>query len=331
MNQQGLRLDSALLKRIAKLLVAGALVWSVLRRVEFVRMWELVQRFEITYLVPVFASLLVVLFFRALRWQLLVSAETPINFRSAYATYGFSAIAMSVWPGIGELGRAALLRSQNDISVSFGVGVVVLEKLIDSGFLVGILGWAFIGAMEPGSKSWSWLAMLFGPVLLWLSPQVRRVQWPSLSLKSDLGWFARPLLFLKSTPFIRRFAVGLLLLVQIDRQQRCRLLLMSSLIWIFNYLIYFWMLQAYGVRPAWHAAGVLMTASFVGLSVAVVPGGLGTLQWAAIAALAVVGLSADLATVLSFTVQFLLLPITIIWGLMGLWLGQVPISHSFRG
>jgi hypothetical protein len=133
------RLGTGLVRGGIGILVSAACVFLVLRGVDVGRTADLLAGARPAWLVVAVAGIMADLFFRALRWQILVAPirRVPLGRLSGYMLVGY--LANNVLPArLGELVRSHYLGDREGISRSATLGTVVVERVVDTVVLVGI-------------------------------------------------------------------------------------------------------------------------------------------------------------------------------------------------
>jgi len=133
-------MNKATLQRTIPVLLAGLLLWYVIRDVP---LQEIGNQFRLAnYGWLSLVGLLIGLFYvvRAARWQLTLQAigYQPSLFRATVALLAGSLASMIV-PGAGELTRCGSLQRTDGIPISQGIGSVVAERIVDLFMLALVL------------------------------------------------------------------------------------------------------------------------------------------------------------------------------------------------
>jgi uncharacterized protein (TIRG00374 family) len=121
------------------ILISVACLFLVLRGVDLGHTADLLGSAQSAWLLLAVAGILADLFFRAIRWQILVAPirHVPLRRLSGYMLVGY--LANNVLPArLGELVRSHYLGDREGISRSATLGTVVVERVVDTVVLVGI-------------------------------------------------------------------------------------------------------------------------------------------------------------------------------------------------
>ncbi len=133
------RLGTGLFRGAIGILVSAACLFLALRGVDLGRTADLLAGARPAWLLLAVAAIVADLFFRAVRWQILVAPirRVPLRRLSGYMLVGY--LANNVLPArLGELVRSHYLGDREGISRSATLGTVVVERVVDTVVLVGI-------------------------------------------------------------------------------------------------------------------------------------------------------------------------------------------------
>jgi uncharacterized protein (TIRG00374 family) len=133
------RLTTGLARSALGLLISALCIYLVLRGVDLGQTASLLGSVRLQWLALAVLCFGADLFFRALRWQCLITPihRVPLRRLSAYMLVGY--LANNVLPArLGELVRSHYLGDREGISRSATLGTVVVERIVDTVVLVGI-------------------------------------------------------------------------------------------------------------------------------------------------------------------------------------------------
>ena len=139
------RLSGGLVRAGLGVAISVVCIALALRGVDLGKTWSLLESARLQWIG--LAALFVVadLFFRALRWQVLIRPIHPVPLRrlTGYMLVGY--LANNFLPArLGELVRSHYLGDREGISRSATLGTVVVERVVDTVVLVGIGGAAIL-------------------------------------------------------------------------------------------------------------------------------------------------------------------------------------------
>ncbi len=310
------------------LALGGLLLWLAAREVNLADVAGVLAQADPGWVVGAVGSVLLSLFFRSLRWQILLAPGRPNAPRLSH-----SLLLASLFVGqllnalvptrLGDLSRAYVV-GREGLSRSFVLGTVVVEKLFDAVayglLLLGLLALTPLPAWaRPAVISFVILmAMLFVALVLTGFNRGRLLGWLTTA---RLPWLPRSL----QLGVARRLDAGLVSLDVLQRRATvAQLLIWSLLIWgmgaLTNYLLFF----ALGLDLPAAAALLLLIVLQVSVTLPPSPGNFGIFEGICIFTLAVFGV--DRTTGLSYGLLLhavVFLP-TVIGGLislgrLGLW------------
>jgi len=133
------RLTTNLARSAIGVLISVVCVWLVLRGVDLGQTARLLGSAQLPWLILAIAAISSDMFFRALRWQVLIAPikRVPLRRLAAYMMVGY--LANNFLPArLGELVRSHYLGDREGISRSATLGTVVVERIVDTVVLVGI-------------------------------------------------------------------------------------------------------------------------------------------------------------------------------------------------
>jgi uncharacterized protein (TIRG00374 family) len=133
------RLTTKLARSAIGVLISVVCVWLVLRGVDLGQTARLLGSAQLPWLIVAVLAISSDMFFRALRWQVLIAPikRVPLRRLAGYMMVGY--LANNFLPArLGELVRSHYLGDREGISRSATLGTVVVERIVDTVVLVGI-------------------------------------------------------------------------------------------------------------------------------------------------------------------------------------------------
>lgn len=302
------------------------------------------------FIVPAVLLYFVALFFRALRWQYLLSPVAKIATSRLFPVVSVGYMANNLLPArLGEVARAYYLQRREGVSTSTGLATVIVERIYDGLTLLFfvalaapflIFGGLVDGAGTTSELSWAILggltALVFVAAIVILT---------LITVKPGFSGFIEGLANLlpvgirpRARNLIVHFIGGLSVLREPKRH--LGLFLLSLPVWILEGSMYLVIAFSFDLHnfftPAILVVPVVMLVTAVSnLATAIPssPGSIGTFEFPAVAALALVGLGGELgggegvAGAYVFLVHITaLVPVTVL-GLLYLWLGNISLSR----
>ena len=136
-------------RNILVVVLAGVLMWLVLRRVDLLSVWSEIRRARVDLVFWAGALSVLSLLIRVIRWQGLLAPIKGVGFLSAFRATVMGFAVNALLPGrLGEVFRPYVLARREHLSASAALATIVLERLLDliavvllfSVFLIGFSG-----------------------------------------------------------------------------------------------------------------------------------------------------------------------------------------------
>jgi glycosyltransferase 2 family protein len=256
---------------------------------------------------------------RALRWQILLTAEKHIPTRNVFWANMAGYLGNNILPArAGELIRATYVSKENNLSVSYSLATGLVERFIDLVALVilgstslaiaGILSDPLQGALKvmSGIAIVGIIALLVMP---YIGGRLRRIlaalPLVSLSAKEKIGGL------------LKQFVRGLEALHHPKRA--AAFILFTSLIWLIDGIGVIILARALHLQFTLTESFLLLAA--IGLSSAIpsTPGYIGVYQFAAVIVLQPFGISKTSAVTFIIFLQVASILIVALWGGLAIW------------
>lgn len=228
------------------------------------------------------SSVLIALFFYSLffllktyRWRTLLHCDDKISF-SRLLSYVLIAYSGSVIlpMQLGEVFRVGALKQHHDVSMSFSLTGITIEKALDVTVIVlfAMFAVGLSGVGTDSTKDWLILVALVLSGVLMTLLAVYRLLLGLLSQKHKLTLHAT----------WERTLVSLLKNVKkaftLVKKQVLRLALQSILMWLVLAASLYFVILAIGLELSWWMVFILLFYSAVGLMLPTAPGFIGTIQ-----------------------------------------------------
>lgn len=260
-----------------------ALVWPA--PAERARLVEAMARLDYAYLAGFVGLLVAVHFFRAWRWNNLL---TPLGARLgagrllAVSSVGFMAI-LALPARLGEFVRPALIRKKGQVSATAALGTVAVERIID-GLLISLLVFAaFFALRGPDAPSWmmptAYAALaVFTAAMVFLGFAMR---WPGQTVTIAVTVSGLRLLSPRIAAVIRDKLLSMIsgFLVMRDRRNLIAFVAWSLAYWFTNGLSLWVLSEGFGLELSLIGAFATMGLVGVGISLPNSPGLVGQYQW----------------------------------------------------
>ena len=130
------------------------LLWLCFRKIEFSQVLDYVKTAEYSWMLISLVCLGISLFFRALRWNILIESlgyKTRVS--TTYESILIAYFANTVFPRLGEVTRCGTLTKKENIPFDKSFGTVVSERIIDlvilfaMALLVILFQWNLLGSL----------------------------------------------------------------------------------------------------------------------------------------------------------------------------------------
>ncbi len=142
------------------------LLWLCFRKIEFSQVLDYVRTAKYSWMLISLACLGISLFFRALRWNILIESlgyKTRVS--TTYESVLIAYFANTVFPRLGEVTRCGTLTKKENIPFDKSFGTVVSERIIDLAVL-------FAMALLVILFQWNLLGSL---ITSWLNPLIEKI------------------------------------------------------------------------------------------------------------------------------------------------------------
>ncbi len=320
---------TVLIRILISLVGLGIVAW-VLRGIDLLETGQALLSAQVPYLLLGALLVAVGAFSRILRWKYMLSPRKNISLGTLFGplTIGF-AIGNITATGLGAIPRSLLVSRKESVPVSFVLGTVLLEFVLDAAVVVS---WAAVAAFAVGLPApLPYLLLLFAICIFLIILAFRRrrsMLVPFLPVERMAGLVSRlPEEWREGWEGFQEGASAFLN----DPGSLVRVGLITLWIWVVEALMFWVLLLAAGI-PADPAQGsVVMAFTHVIIGVPSLPGFVGTLDLAAVTSLGTMGFTG--ARVLSYTLiihAFLIVPLTVVGGLMA-WREGITLNWSKLG
>jgi len=279
---------------------------------------------EITWVLAAAAALTMFYLARAARWHLILGRRHPYSLVFWISSLGY--LANNAAPGLGELAKPWLLRTQRSVPFATGMSTVVLERLLDFWGLatIGLLSFVVLGVQ--GSSVPGWLLGVGAGVASAASLMLVATFVAARNVDSVTSWIRGVLDRLPLSAHLGERIYGFM-----DSLLAGAAILRSSLatqialfgstwaIWLINALAAYLAFRAIGLEPepAVLVGGLMAVAVSQGLPAP--PGYIGTYQAIWLLAYSGLGLGPEEKVLAAAIVSHgLILTLTVSYGLMGL-------------
>lgn len=323
-------MDARFWRNVAlSLAVSAGFLYLAFRNVQLEELTEALRRARPGWIMLAIGVSLVLMVFRAWRWQLELLPLERIPLGRLWVVTAVAYMAINLFPArLGEVVRPWLLSRRSSVSFSNVVGNLVVEKTMDSVvilfyILTGLLtvenlpGWVRTGAVLPALFVVTLVVLV---VLLWWRGETFVDRWVLSRLPE--GFRAR----------VKRVLGAIIAGMQVLPNPRLLLavFLVSLALWFLPILSSYIMIRAFDFPVPFSAAVVVFIFIGFGTALPNVPGMVGVYQYACVLALDLFGVDKTAAVAYGIVlnaVQFLTI---VAQGLVALLLAGVRFSDLLR-
>lgn len=149
------------------LLLGFLLLWLCFRKLDLTRIWTDIKSARYSWMLLSLLCLGISLFFRALRWNILIeSLNCKTRISTTYESLLIAYLANAVFPRLGEIVRCGTLAKKEKIPFDKSFGTVISERIIDLLVL-------FLMALLVIVFQWNLLGSL---ITSWFNPLIRKIK-----------------------------------------------------------------------------------------------------------------------------------------------------------
>ncbi len=286
-------------------MVSFLAIYFIVSQLDLARLGTALTTARYEFILPAAGLLLVGMFTRARRWQVLLGGALP--FKRAFSITNVSYLVNGLLPlRIGEVARVVLAhRVQPPVPVLKSASSIIVERLLDLLAVFVLLGFALTtnpnlpaDYRAAASVTIPLLLLGFGTLII-LASQRTRVHQVLGVVTRLFPWFGQ----LNLTDWADHFLDGLLPLTQ--PRLLVRAFFWTALSWGFSLAAGYIVMFAFFDNASWSATALYIAAAAFVIAVPAVPGNIGTYQLAIILALQASGYDepvVDYVQVVSFAV-----------------------------
>jgi uncharacterized protein (TIRG00374 family) len=275
---------------------SGLTLWLAVRQVDAAQVVSAVQALTIWPVVVAVLLTVAGVLTRAERWRWLLRRDGRVGSGSVLRCLLIGYLGNTVLPfRLGEVARTLAVAPLARVSVTFVAMGILIEKILDVGTLLALLGMLGLGVNLP---PWAGYASVAGGILFALLVvglfAVRRFGIAGMELLS-----AR----LPGVTATRRLAAVITSLRRLlealgplgSRQVQARAIPWSLVTWLLGAAFHVSLLWAFGVAPLIPAAVLLLAATNLSMVVPAAPSGLGVYHYLCVLSLGAFGVTTDVA------------------------------------
>jgi len=266
---------------------------------------------------------------RASRWGLLLEPLESLSQRLLLPITCIGFLFIWVLPArLGEVARPYLLQQNSKVGLSPAMGSVVLERLIDSTFLVVLLIICLPALRLPDlilSAFKGFVFILLAAVLLLLLgslPAFRERLFQVVSKILPASWSE----FLTRTA--DTFYSGMQAVISVKRL--LAILALTSVIWGAALAAFLVLFHSMDLHLGLLAGTTVLVLTCLGIALPAAPGFVGNYHYACIVALGLFGVAKDTALAYAILIHFLSMVVLVAMGLISINVSKLKVSFSLR-
>ena len=315
MTQAGGR--SAAIRLLAGIGISVVFVAATVSRVDLAEVADAFRRVDFRVVLITVPLIFVELVLRGLRWRGLLAPMAPVTLGRSVAYLAIGYFANSILPArLGDLARAYLAGQSFGISRLGVLGTVVVERLSDGLFILGLVG--VLGAFVAGGASLAstagWLVLLAGVggvgllvAIIWLrSSDEGRIRMRVRALVDRVLVGAAAL----RSPSGAALVVGLTVVAFLPS--------------IANFAL---LANAAGVQLSIAQCALVMGALALSTSIPAAPGSIGTYEFVGLTILTTIGVNAEVALALVVLIHLIVTIPLALAGLFAAWRLHFRVSE----
>jgi hypothetical protein len=266
---------------------------------------------------------------RSFRWGLLLDPLEPLSQRLLLPITSIGFLFVWILPArLGEVARPYLLQQNSKVGLSPAMGSVVLERLMDSTFLVLLLTICLPALHLPGlilSAFKGFVFILLAAVLLVLFgslPKFRERVFQVVFKVVPSSWSE----FL--THIADTFYSGMQAVMSFKKL--LAILALTSIIWGTGMAAFLVLFHSMDLQLGLLAATTVLVLTCLGIALPAAPGFIGNYHYACIVAMGLFGVAKDTALAYAILMHFLSILVLLAMGLFFINVSKLKVSFSLR-
>ena len=266
---------------------------------------------------------------RSSRWGLMLEPMEPLSQRLLLPITCIGFLFIWILPArLGEVARPYLLQQNSKVGLSPAMGSVVLERLIDSAFLVILLTICLPVLRLPGlilSAFRGFVFILLTAVLLLLLgsvPAFRQRLFHVVSMVLPASWSE----FL--TRMADTFYSGMQAVTSFKRL--LAILALTSIIWGAGLAAFLILFRSMDLHLGLLAGTTVLVLTCLGIALPAAPGFIGNYHYACVVAMGLFGVAKDTALAYAILMHFLTMLVLVAMGVFFINVSKLKVSFSLR-
>ena len=257
--------------------ISLAFLYIGLRGLHIREVWESIRQAHYGWLFPAVAVYFVAVFWRCLRWHLLLRPIKPVPLRTIFPILVIGYMGNNVYPArAGEFIRTYILRKREGISISAALATILVEHTLD-----GVVMLLFVLFSLPFAPIPSWLqsvVLIAGLAFCGALIVVIILALSEVRAQGVYGWLIDHLLPQSLREPVRGFADRFMQGLHILRNGRelATVFMISPLIWLTETTVYWLLMQGFAFNVPFHSLMLMSGAVNLATTIPSSPGYVGT-------------------------------------------------------
>ena len=270
-----------ILQLIVGIAISIAGLWYAFRGMNFSELIDHLSQTNFSFILLAMGIIVVSVALRAYRWQLMLKPIQTITFNPLFASTMIGYFGNSVLPfRLGEILRAYAISRSDTITTSAAFGTIILERLLD---LIGLAAVMIFFAFFSPLMEWSGHVLVVLVILtvgglviiIWLGKSHSNFHEQIVHWKIFEKSSGQKLLKSIQNIFKGIISIG-------ETRHTFELVLLTLALWVLYYICTFLVVMATGIELTWVAAGIVLIATTLAITVPSAPGYVGTYHAAAV-------------------------------------------------
>ncbi len=270
-----------ILKLIVGIAISIAGLWYAFRGMNFSELIDHLSQTNFSFILLAMGIIVVSVALRAYRWQLMLKPIQTITFNPLFASTMIGYFGNSVLPfRLGEILRAYAISRSDTITTSAAFGTIIIERLLD---LIGLAAVMIFFAFFSPLMEWSGHVLVVLVILtvgglviiIWLGKSHSNFHEQVVHWKIFEKTSGQKLLSSIQNIFKGIISIG-------ETKHTFALVLLTLALWVLYYICTALVVMATGIELTWVAAGIVLIATTLAITVPSAPGYVGTYHAAAV-------------------------------------------------
>ena len=270
-----------ILKLIVGIAISIAGLWYAFRGMNFSELIDHLSQTNFSFILLAMGIIVVSVALRAYRWQLMLKPIQTITFNPLFASTMIGYFGNSVLPfRLGEILRAYAISRSDTITTSAAFGTIIIERLLD---LIGLAAVMIFFAFFSPLMEWSGHVLVVLVILtvgglviiIWLGKSHSNFHEQVVHWKIFEKTSGQKLLSSIQNIFKGIISIG-------ETKHTFALVLLTLALWVLYYICTVLVVMATGIELTWVAAGIVLIATTLAITVPSAPGYVGTYHAAAV-------------------------------------------------